>query len=59
MNCNKQCFLYLVNPASPSWSDEFCATCDHAIKCSEKFPAEGVTNWSKTTRNKRNADWIL
>ena len=29
-NCNKQCFVDFVNPASPSWSDEFRATCDHA-----------------------------
>ena len=29
--CNK-CFLDFVNPASPSWSDEFHATCDNANK---------------------------
>ena len=28
-NCNKQCFLDFVNPALPSWSDEFRATCDY------------------------------
>ena len=30
MNCNKLCFLDFVKPASPSWSDEFCATSDYA-----------------------------
>ena len=30
-----------------------------SIRCSKKFQTEGVTNWSKKTRNKRTTSWIL